>query len=83
MNFSDALNLIKNGVRVTRAGWNGKNMWIFLVDGAEYSIHCWSAPEGENNTPFIAIKTIDAVVPWVASQTDLLAEDWAKVELKD
>lgn len=80
MNFSKALDLLKDGARVARSGWNGKGMWVYLVDGTEYSIHCWSATEGENNMPFIAMKTADIkVVPWLASQTDLLAEDWVKI----
>ena len=80
MNFSDALNILKDGVRIAREGWNGKGMWVFLVGSTEYSIHCWSSPEGNNNYPFIAMKTADnKTVPWLASQTDILAEDWVKI----
>ena len=84
MNFSDALNLIKDGVRVGRAGWNGKGMWIALVSGNEYNIIVWENEGATENLPFIMMKTADdKFVPWLASQTDILAEDWTKVEPKD
>lgn len=84
MNFSDALNFIKDGVRAERAGWNGKGMWIALVSGNEYNITVWENEGATENLPFIMMKTADdKFVPWLASQTDILAEDWAKVELKD
>lgn len=83
MNFSDALNLIKSGKRVQRAGWNGKGMFVFLVPGSIFKV---------NREPLLSIlgegtevryhghidmKTADGmIVPWLASQTDLLAEDW-------
>jgi hypothetical protein len=77
MNFSEALNLIKKGKHVQRAGWNGKNMYLFYID-------YWTYTNGVNdnypNLPFIAMKTADnKVVPWLASQTDILAEDWIKI----
>lgn len=71
--FGGALSALKSGRRVCRSGWNGKGMWIELVDN-------WSAPTpagvGEM-APFIAMKTADnKFVPWLCSQTDMLADDW-------
>lgn len=83
MNFSDALSKIKVGHRLARAGWNGKDMYIFLVAGSVFKV---------NREPLLSImgegtevqyhahidmKTAQGyVVPWLASQADLLAEDW-------
>lgn len=68
MTFSEALEIIKQGGVVTREGWNGKGMWIALMT-TEVSL--------DMGRPYIFMKTIDdQLVPWVASQTDLLAEDW-------
>jgi len=65
MNFSQALELIKKGHRLQRREWNGKGMYIMQLEaliGLE---------------PFLVMKSAAAkTVPWVASQTDLLAEDW-------
>lgn len=83
MDFSQALNLIKEGRRVFRKGWNGKEMFIFLVDGSTFQVN--RAPlnkfyrEGTEVRyhAHIDMKTADGtIVPWIASQTDLLAEDW-------
>lgn len=66
--FSEALEHIKRGLAVTRTGWNGKGMWIKLRDLDKKS---------EMTLPYIYMKTSDHnLVPWLASQTDLLAEDW-------
>lgn len=83
LSFSAALDLIKAGNRVRRAGWNGKGMFIFLVPGSTFVA---------NHEPLLSIlgegtevqyhghidmKTAQGyVVPWLASQADLLAEDW-------
>lgn len=74
-NFGMALMILKNGGRVQREGWNGKGMHLFYVEN-------WSFISGDENEdreklPFIAMKTAGGeVVPWLASQTDLLATDW-------
>jgi hypothetical protein len=65
MDFSDALREIKNGGTVARSGWNGKGQWIY-----------WR-PSTEDLGDFLAIHPVSGPdVPWLASQTDLLAEDW-------
>jgi Protein of unknown function (DUF2829) len=83
LNFSEALEAIKAGKLVSRAGWNGKNMFVFIVPGSTFTVTrpplLGIYPEGTTVTyhAHIDMKTADnKVVPWLASQTDILAEDW-------
>ena len=87
MNFGDALQALKHGQKVAREGWNGKGMFLFLVPGSVFKVNraplLGIYPEGTeiNYRPHIDMKTVDGeIVPWVASQTDVLAEDWCVVE---
>lgn len=89
--FSVALHALRKGVLVARKGWNGKNMFIFLVPGSQFEVNraplLGIFPEGTkiNYRSHIDMKTADgSIVTWVASQTDLLAGDWVEVtnELK-
>ena len=87
MNFGAALQALKNGQKVAREGWNGKGMFLFLVPGSVFKVNraplLGLYPEGTEITyrPHIDMKTVDGeIVPWVASQTDVLAEDWCVVE---
>jgi hypothetical protein len=83
MCFGEALAALKRGEKVRRRGWNGKGMFIFLVPGSNFTVSrpplLGIYPEG---TPIeyhahVDMKTADdKVVPWLCSQTDLLAEDW-------
>lgn len=69
--FGEALKLLENGEKVTRAGWNGKGMWL-----------AFQAPDKDSKMtlPYIYMKTADNnLVPWLASQTDVLAKDWQRV----
>lgn len=84
MDFGQALTALKSGSRVARAGWNGKGMWLGLVtDWSPMSTPRWSEAglmTGVRMLPWIGMKTADAgFVPWLASQTDVLADDWAVV----
>jgi len=75
LNFGQALEALKNGRRVARAGWNGKGMWLQLQTPdanskmtlpyvyIEYPVGHPAYPKGSR-------------VPWLASQTDMLSEDW-------
>ena len=89
MNIGEAIQAMKNGERVCRAGWNGKGMWLALTNGTEglESDKFWN----ESNKAFaesnggtadvlsvITMKTADdkILMGWLASQTDLLADDW-------
>lgn len=71
MNFGEALDALKRGRKVTRAGWNGKGMWLSLQVPDEHS---------KMRRPYVYMRPVDGdLVPWVASQSDLLAEDWSVV----
>lgn len=68
MTFGEAIEALKRGERVTRAGWNGKGMWLALQRPDEWS---------KMRRPYIYIKTVqDELVPWVASHGDILGDDW-------
>lgn len=71
MDFGRALALLKRGRVVTRTGWNGKGMWLDLQLPDQHS---------KMTRAYIYMSTADGgLVPWVASQTDLLASDWEEV----
>lgn len=73
MDFGKAIEALKAGKKVARAGWNGKGMWLELQRPTELS---------KMTLPYIFMKTADDnLVPWLASQTDVLCEDWNVVEL--
>ena len=85
--FGSALSMLKAGKKVARKGWNGKGMFIFLVPGSKFKVN--RAPllgiyeEGTEieYQPHIDMKTADnTVVPWLASQSDILAEDYYVVD---
>jgi hypothetical protein len=89
MNFSDALTAAKTGSKISRSGWNGKGMFLFYNPGSEVKITegrplAASFPVGTEckMLPYLMMKTADDglnLVPWLASQTDILAEDWGLV----
>jgi hypothetical protein len=83
MNFGDAIMFMKAGNRVARQGWNGKGMFLYYVpEGAypartEVAKRVWGDDALVPYQAYIAMKTVQGtVVPWLASQTDMLAEDW-------
>lgn len=68
MKFGEAIEALKAGKKVAREGWNGKNMYLELQRPDEYS---------KMTLPYIYMKTAQGdFVPWLASQTDILSEDW-------
>lgn len=70
--FGEALRLLKAGRRVQREGWNGKGMWLALEIPDEHS---------KMTLPYIFMSTAQGdLVPWLASQTDILADDWRTAE---
>lgn len=90
MNFGQALDLLKAGNKVARAGWNGKGMFIYLVRGSlvnqlrgEAAEHVGQPAAGDAQAinSHVDMKAADGsiVVGWLASQTDMLAEDWITV----
>ena len=85
MDFGDAIRALKEGKRVAREGWDGKGMWLTLASEnwtASFYHHGAHMPDDWQGTlPFITMFTADKkIVPWFASQTDMLAEDWQIVE---
>ena len=83
LTFGDALIALKEGKKVARSGWNGKGMFLFLGRNLEFDGPL-IANEDEPPMyvpPSIIMKTADnqLVVGWLASQTDMLANDWGIV----
>jgi hypothetical protein len=83
LDFSSALYYIKQGKKVARKGWNGKDMFIFLVPGSSFKVNrkpllgIYKLNHPIEYQPHIDMKTADgSIVPWLASQSDLLADDW-------
>ncbi len=81
--FGKALDHLKAGTKVARLGWNGKEMFLFLVNGSSFEVNRAPLnkiyPEGTkvDYHAHIDMKTAQGyVVPWTASQADVLAEDW-------
>lgn len=68
MKIGEAIEAMRMGSKVTRAGWNGKAQWIALQEPDANS---------KMRKPYVYISPVDGeLVPWLASQTDLLADDW-------
>lgn len=87
LSFGHAVEALKAGKKVARAGWNGKDMFLFLVAGSTFKVNrppllgIYEEGTEINYCPHIDMKTADdKVVPWLASQTDVLADDWQIVE---
>lgn len=83
LDFGWALEALKAGKKVFRSGWKGKGMFLFLVPGSTFKVNrpplLGIYPEGKeiNYLPHIDMRTADdKVVPWLASQSDVLAMDW-------
>lgn len=78
--FGIALEELEAGHKVAREGWNGKGLWLELqVPDAHSKM---TLPYVYINYPVDAQNTPGARVPWLASQTDLLAKDWVLVGVK-
>jgi hypothetical protein len=82
-----AVKEMENGAKVARAGWNGVGMFLYFVGEGQYPAKSPVAKAywGENALvpyqPYVAMKTAwDTVVPWLCSQSDLLAKDWQIAE---
>ncbi len=72
MNFGEAIGVMKAGGKVAREGWNGKGMHLAIQNPDEHSM---------NKRSYIYIIPVDGNrVPWTATQTDVLSEDWVVVE---
>ena len=87
MNIGDAVIAMKSGYKVARSvGWNGKGMFLFLVNGSKFKVNrpplLGIYPEGTevDYQSHVDMKTANGtIVPWICSQSDLLADDWEVV----
>lgn len=92
MNFGEALEALKSGEKVARKSWNGKGMYLYYTAGSSVP---YSKLKGETQRNLITypepvvkinahidMKAADdtIVIGWLASQTDMLAEDWHLIE---
>jgi hypothetical protein len=87
MDFSDALRAVKDGARIARSGWNGKDMFVVFQpgypDGIGINANTAAATGISQGTvcvfrPYLMMRTVDgSFVPWVPSVSDVLADDWA------
>lgn len=87
LTFSQALEFVKRGAKAVRSGWNGKGMFIFLVQGSQFKVNrkplLGIYPEGTEISyhAHIDMRTADGqIVPWLCSQSDMLANDWAIID---
>ena len=86
MDFGNAIEYLKRGDKLSRNGWNGKGMYIYLVPGGDFItsreplLTHLGAGTMATYRSHVDMKTADgSLVPWVCSQTDMLAEDWETV----
>lgn len=86
MNFGQAIEHLKSGRKVARSGWNGKDMFLFLVPGSTFKVNrppllgIYEEGTEIEYHAHIDMKTAQGyVVPWLASQADVLSEDWVLV----
>ena len=92
LNFGDAIKALKEGKKVARKGWNGKNMWLWLKPATTIKTEWCKDPMlkeivdangGEAEAlGTICMKTADnkILTGWLASQTDMPCEDWMVIE---
>lgn len=84
MNFGQALEALKAGQKVTRKGWNGKKQYIELATNISYVnyknevVNCEHEAIGNRAIAFVGTSGVQ--MGWLASQADMLAEDWEVVE---
>lgn len=82
--FGEAIKYLKRGMKVAREGWNGKNQYIQLAKGISYVgadgtvVNC--EHEAIGNMAIAFVGTSGVQMGWLASQADMLAEDWMFVE---
>ena len=79
--FGEAIKYLKRGMKVARKGWNGKGMYLFLADGEDLT-KCLSNNGEVKCINSICMKTAQNTIciGWLASQADMLAEDWIFAE---
>ena len=84
MTFGEAIDCAKNGARIARAGWNGKNQYVEIATCISYKNTKGEIVNAEHdaigNQAFAFVGTSGVQMGWLASQADMLAEDWYIVE---
>ena len=82
LNFGQALEEVKRGSKIAREGWNGKGQYVFLAHAVDFDTDA-EIPELTDDdsliiADFLVIRTTANVLQpgWLASQSDMLAEDW-------
>lgn len=87
MTFGEALEAVKHGARIAREGWNGKGMYVFLAHNVEFTTEAdisefYEAEEGVEVSDVLVMRTAQGTLQpgWLATQSDMLAEDWKIVE---
>lgn len=90
VSFGLAVEAMKKGFKVFRSGWNGRDMWVSLVTTGSYRADTNTIFPNYDKacefelSPWIGIKTADhEYVPWLASQTEILADDWVIDDLSN
>ena len=84
MNFGKAIEALKEGKKVARTGWNGKNQYIQLATAISYKspdgeiVNCNHDAIGNNAIAFVGTSGVQ--MGWLASQADMLADDWVFVD---
>ena len=82
--FGEAIKYLKRGMKVKRQGWNGKNQYIELASNISYQnaggeiVNCEHAAIGNKAIAFVGTSGVQ--MGWLASQADMLADDWCFVE---
>lgn len=83
MDFGDAIKLLKQGKKLQRSGWNGKNQYIELATNISYINAIGELVnanhESIGNKAIAFVGTSGVQLGWLASQADMLAEDWQEV----
>ena len=84
MNFGKAIDLLKEGKKVSRKGWNGKNQYIELATNISYKnvdgeiININHKTMGNKAIAFIGTSGVQ--IGWLASQSDMLSDDWELID---
>lgn len=83
MNIGEVVEGLKSGKRYARSGWNGEEMFVFLVNGSNFEVNrepllsILGQGTWVDYQPHVDMRTADgSIVPWLCSQSDLLATDW-------
>ena len=84
MNFAEAIKAVKAGKKIAREGWNGKAQYVELATNISYTraggkvVNCEHKAIGNNALAFVGTSGVQ--MGWLASQADMLANDWKIVE---